>query len=1027
VNSDLNLPSVHLSIVQPVGYMHSLAFLDPARYLRHQLQRFGVNVTLAKNRLREDAINLVFGAHLGFDPALRERNACLFVNLEQLSSGGAKVSDEYLALLRNSGVVDYDRANIGSYGADPADVPLIPFHHAPYLEIAASATVPLEDRPIDLLFFGSLNDRRTRMIERIEACGLTVSLFDHPLYADERDHYIRQAKSVLNCHFYESATFEQVRAFHCVSMGTPVISERSPKAAPDPAFEQAITWFDDRSLEAFFTRIFGTPEYFQRVRRQMEQWKRHDPVDAYAELMKFAAGYLKGHAKGKHRDKWRPTRINLGSGKDYKPGWLNLDVIDRAEPDLVLDLGKPQAFPVRAVTHFGGDLLLTAGSVDLVYANNVLEHVPDLPRLMSNVLTLLKEGGDIEIEVPYEKAPTAWQDPTHIRAMNENSWIYYTEWFWYLGWFEHRFELVDATWLDEQLRLCSKDVAHFMRVKLRKTVTSDRERTIARTFQQGFACPPDDAAAQTLLPIAEEITPAANPGDGLGQLHTQRRQDYVFTNNWFDYQKPIVDGILEELGRAKPIRILEIGAHEGRSTVHYIDHYLNHPDSTILSIDPFEAGDTTTPVTSSTQSTFEHNVRNSRHPTKATLMAERSQKALCGLIAEGLKFDFISVDGSHLAKDVLSDAVLAFELLEEHGVVLFDDYLGGAPDRDTNVNWPKLGIDAFLRSYAGQYAIIHDGYHLAVRKQVSTRPERVRRIFDCFPFNNEIELLRLRLLELKEVVDIFVLVESTHTFSGHPKPLHFSEHASEFSDFNIVHIIIDDEPDANPWINEATQRNAPRRYLLDHMDADDIAVLSDIDEIPSSDTIGKLKKHIGPEPVYLEMDLYYYNLNWLKKRKWCRACAGTRGVIEQQSIEDLRNQRGGSGLVVRDGGWHLSYFLPPAKIAEKIQAFSHQEFNRREFIDLDNILAAIESGRDLFDRGGDEELVPWHGQLLPKNKHVLPECFQVQSLDAHDTVSAKAKDAPSLIRSIVRTGGHFPTEEAANKLVRVKQHVSTAE
>ena len=483
MDRDLTLPPVHLSIVQPAGYVHSLAFLDPARFVRHQLRRFGVEVTMAKNRLREDAVNLIFGAHLGFDPALRDRHPCLFVNLEQLGPGGAQVSEEYLKLLKTSGVVDYDLANVGAYGADPAEVPLIPFRHAPYLDKAAADSAPLEDRPIDLLFFGSMNERRKRLIQRIEACGATVAVFDQPLYADERDHYIRQSKAVLNCHFYESATFEQVRAFHCLSLGTPVISERSPQTRPDTAFEQAVTWFDDRSLEAFFSQVFGTPSFFQRSRQQLAGWRQHDPVEAYADLMAFAAGYLQGHAQRKPQGAWRPTQVNLGSGKDYKPGWLNLDVIDRAEPDLVLDLGKPQTFPVKATTRFGTELELEAGSLDKVYANNVLEHVPDLPCLMTNVLTLLKEGGEIEIEVPYEKALTAWQDPTHIRAMNENSWVYYTQWFWYLGWFEYRFEIKASQWLDSRLQSCSKEQAGFMRIHLKKVSTTAKERTTARTFQ----------------------------------------------------------------------------------------------------------------------------------------------------------------------------------------------------------------------------------------------------------------------------------------------------------------------------------------------------------------------------------------------------------------------------------------------------------------------------------------------------------------------------------------------------------------
>jgi SAM-dependent methyltransferase len=140
--------------------------------------------------------------------------------------------------------------------------------------------------------------------------------------------------------------------------------------------------------------------------------------------------------------------MNLGSGKDYKLGWLNVDILERALPDLVLDLGQPVTLPIRAKTLGGGHVLLEQSSLDGIYANNVLEHVPDLPCLMTNLLALLKEDGELELEVPYEKAMTAWQDPTHLRAMNMNSWLYYTSWFWYIGWFSHRFEISHFQWLD---------------------------------------------------------------------------------------------------------------------------------------------------------------------------------------------------------------------------------------------------------------------------------------------------------------------------------------------------------------------------------------------------------------------------------------------------------------------------------------------------------------------------------------------------------------------------------------------------
>ncbi|HEU4457629.1 MAG TPA: methyltransferase domain-containing protein [Methylibium sp.] len=505
-----SLPDLHLCVMQPAGYVHALGFVDQARFLRHQFRRFGARVTIAKNRLREDAVNLVFGAHLGFPVEWTTRHACVFFNLEQLGAGGAKVSAAYLELLRTSAVADYDAANVAAYlapGVDAADVPIVPFLHAPYLGAGVEA-IPLEQRPIDLLFFGSMNERRAKLIERIEAGGTQVALFDAPLYGPERDDWIRQSKAVLNMHFYESSRFEQVRASHCLSLGTPVISERGPNTLPPAAFEDTVFWFDAAAPEAFFAQQFKTAAFFDAARTKLEAWRTTDATEAYADLLAFACGFAQGHAQRREPGAWRPKQVNLGSGKDYKPGWLNLDVIDRAQPDLVLDLGREVQWPVEAVTRYGSPLHLAAGSVETIYANNVLEHVPDLPLLMTNLLALLAPGGTVEIEVPYERALTAWQDPTHLRAMNENSWLYYTDWFWYLGWFEHRFEIARSGWLDVNVQPCPHERAAFMRITLRKIETTPRERTVARTMRADFALPDDELPSQA----GSFDEPGAHPG-----------------------------------------------------------------------------------------------------------------------------------------------------------------------------------------------------------------------------------------------------------------------------------------------------------------------------------------------------------------------------------------------------------------------------------------------------------------------------------------------------------------------------------
>lgn len=562
---------IHLSIMQPAGYIHSQGFLDQARYARYQFRRLGAEVTIGKNRLREDSINIIFGAHLGFDAELRQRYTCVFFNLEQLGEGGARVSQDYMNLLRSSAVIDYDERNLAAYGCQPGDIPVVSFQYAPYL--AAAPALPLQDRPIDLLFFGSINERRKAIFSRIEACGWSVSMFDHPLYGEERDQFIRQAKAVFNCHFYESSRFEQARAFHTLSLGTPVISERTERTTPPPAFEDAVSWVSDDQLEDFFQNEFMTPVWQERAQGQLRHFSNTDPQEQW----QVAHGYCQAlwSTIGFERSEkvWRPTAMNLGSGKDYKLGWLNVDILERAQPDLVVDLGQKISLPIHSPTIGGGKVLLEEGSLEKIYANNVLEHVPDLPQLMSNLLTLLMEDGILEVEVPYEKAETAWQDPTHLRAMNKNSWLYYTSWFWYIGWFTHRFEVSQFIWLDQNLATCNESQAAFMRVRLTKVSTTLHERSVARTMRPDFGgveCDPVEISSQNDAQIAPtskntnkiisitrtsidhecavldrtwlEILPEASSvlalGDEASRLKSAYLDRFPFTN-WIDFEDTI--------------------------------------------------------------------------------------------------------------------------------------------------------------------------------------------------------------------------------------------------------------------------------------------------------------------------------------------------------------------------------------------------------------------------------------------------------------------------------------------------------
>jgi hypothetical protein len=84
-----------------------------------------------------------------------------------------------------------------------------------------------------------------------------------------------------------------------------------------------------------------------------------------------------------------------------------------------------------------------------------------------------------------------------VRALNENSWLYYTDWFWYLGWFEHRFGVRESVYLDAQLQPCGRDHAHFMRMCLVKQPTTLAERMTARCMRPDFGGIDDDLGEST--------------------------------------------------------------------------------------------------------------------------------------------------------------------------------------------------------------------------------------------------------------------------------------------------------------------------------------------------------------------------------------------------------------------------------------------------------------------------------------------------------------------------------------------------
>lgn len=191
--------------------------------------------------------------------------------------------------------------------------------------------------------------------------------------------------------------------------------------------------------------------------------------------------------------------------------------------------------------------------------------------------------------------------------------------------------------------------------------------------------------------------------------------NYVFTQDWFSQDIPNIKKVLARF-KAKPVQMIEIGSFEGRSTVWFIDNILTHKDAKITCIDFFMGSpehQMTGVNTDNIEKTFELNILKSSEPRKVKKVKGISQEILRQLPLHS--YDIIYIDGSHKASDVLEDAVLSFRLLKKNGVMMFDDYIW--PINLPEIEKPKLGIDAFLQTFEGQYELLHKEGQVFLRKK----------------------------------------------------------------------------------------------------------------------------------------------------------------------------------------------------------------------------------------------------------------------------------------------------------------------
>ncbi|HEX2579070.1 MAG TPA: hypothetical protein VHK67_01540 [Rhabdochlamydiaceae bacterium] len=226
------------------------------------------------------------------------------------------------------------------------------------------------------------------------------------------------------------------------------------------------------------------------------------------------------------------------------------------------------------------------------------------------------------------------------------------------------------------------------------------------------------------------------------------------------------------------------------------------------------------------------------------------------------------------------------------------------------------------------------------------------KIYDCFPFFNELELLEIKLHELYDHVDYFVLVECTETFRGKPKPLYFSENKQRFSKFldKIIHVVVTDHVETDiPWNREVYQRNQIMRGLTSCHD-DDIIIIEDLDEIISPKKLPEAVNLLLTNQmryVTCAQTMYTYYLNRIGHvgyswDLWLGSVLARYADAKLILPDGMRNQKRNRETAIT-AGWHFTYMGGVDMVRKKLESFSHSELDNEAYKHPDRIRKDFEA------------------------------------------------------------------------------------
>jgi len=278
---------VRVNIIRPNSDDHSDIFLEMAELLCFSIQELGHESTISLSQVYPNYLNIVIGVFYPHEFFELLPEGSVIINTEPLYERGDLVqwSDKLIHHANKYYIWDYSSGNVEKMAAlDIKNVDLLRFGFQ--AELQRIPQYPDSERPIDVMFYGSSNERREKITDQITAKGLVFKTFFR-VYGAERDASIARSKMVINHHFNRNGVFEIVRLHYLLNNGVAIVPEIGIEEEVDPNYLNCLVGVPYEGLVDRCIWLNENPDELLNLREKaLSEFKKIPQVEYMQELFK---------------------------------------------------------------------------------------------------------------------------------------------------------------------------------------------------------------------------------------------------------------------------------------------------------------------------------------------------------------------------------------------------------------------------------------------------------------------------------------------------------------------------------------------------------------------------------------------------------------------------------------------------------------------------------------------------------------------------------------------------------------------